>query len=78
MATVEQERGLAEAHALYDRYVKPLEADHWGEFVAVTPDGRVFLGESKRGVLDRLVEAVGRGSGSYVFKVGPLVVGRWR
>ena len=78
MSTVEQQEGLAEAHALYDEYVKPLEADHWGEYAAVTPDGRVFLGEDKREVLDRLVAAVGLGSGSYVFKVGPLVVGRWR
>ena len=29
---------------LYERYVKPLEAEHWGEFVAIAPDGRTMLG----------------------------------
>ncbi|MDP9381767.1 MAG: hypothetical protein M3Q29_16805 [Chloroflexota bacterium] len=78
MATVEEQHGLAEAHELYDRYVKVLESEHWGEFVAVTPDGRTFLGMSKSDVLDQLLDAVGPGSGSYVFRVGPRVVGRWR
>ncbi len=34
MATVEQQRGVTEAHAAYDRYIKPLGAGHSGEFVA--------------------------------------------
>lgn len=78
MATVEQERGLAEAPAAYDRYVTPLEAEHSGEFVAVAPDGRTFLGGSVIEVLDQLQAAVGAGTERYVFKVGPRVVGRWR
>ncbi|MYE54894.1 MAG: hypothetical protein F4X34_06845 [Chloroflexi bacterium] len=30
--------------ALYNKYVRPLEAEHWGKFVAVAPDGRIMLG----------------------------------
>ena len=78
VATVEQQQGLAVAHELYDRYVRALEADHWGEFMAVTPDRRLLLGGSVSEVVHLLLEAVGPGSGSHIFKGGPLVVGRWR
>ena len=78
MAMREQERDLAEMDAVYDRYVQPLEAEHMGRFVAVTPDGRTLLGESVSDVTDKVLEAVGRGSRSHVFKIGPRIVGKWR
>ena len=78
MATADQQRQLDEADQIYDRYAKPLEAEHDGEFVAVTPDGRTFLGPSVSDVMQRVVDVVGPGSGSHVFKVGQRVAGRWR
>lgn len=46
MTTRDQEQLLAEANALYDKYAKHLETDHWGEYVAISRDGRVVLGEA--------------------------------
>ena len=28
---------------LYERYGKPLEAEHWGKYAAIPPDGRTIL-----------------------------------
>ena len=78
MARAEQQRQLDEADETYERYAKPLEAEHDGEFVAVTPDGRTFLGPSVSHVMQQVLDAVGPGSGSHVFKLGQRVVGRWR
>jgi hypothetical protein len=44
--TRERERLLEESDRLYELYGKPLEAEHWGEFVAISPDGRTLLGPS--------------------------------
>lgn len=70
------DRGLAESDEVYDRYLKHLEAEHWGEYAAVTPGGGVLLGGSVREVADRVLEAAGRGSRSRVYKIGPREVGR--
>ncbi len=34
-----------EMEAIYDRYLRSLEQEHWGKFVAVSLDGRVLLGD---------------------------------
>ena len=52
-----------------------LEAEHWGEFLAVAPDGRWVLGKRE---IDAIDEAyVQFGAGSTIFKVGDVVVGTW-
>ncbi len=66
----------AQADRLYATYGKPLEDDHWGKFVAISPDGRVLLGETSLEVLERASEEFG--SGNFIFKVGERVVGRIR
>lgn len=64
------------AFDLYERFGKPLESTHVGRFVAITPDGQTLLGDS---LLDTVQKATSVfGPGSYVFKVGEGVVGRWR
>lgn len=76
VGTVEDQRRIAEADRLYDRYGKPLEADHTGRYVAIWPDGRTIIGPT---VLDVMRQALAAfGPGSYVFKVGERAVGRWR
>ena len=72
---LEQRRLLQEGDDLYDRYVRPLEADHWGEFVAVSREGRVLLGSDVREVGRQARDAFG--PGNFVFRVGPRVTGRW-
>lgn len=66
---------LAESDQLYDQYAKHLEAEHWGEFVAITRDGRTMLGSSADEVGRAANDAFG--PGVFVFKVGPRVTGRW-
>ena len=70
------QREIAEMDAIYNRYVKPLEQEHLGEFVAVAPDGRLLLSNSSRELTRRARDAFG--PGNYIFKIGPRVVGRWR
>lgn len=70
----EAARRLQEGDELYERYGKPLEAEHWGEFVAIFPDGRTLIGPTAGEVMRQAVQTFG--PGSYVFKVGPRAVGR--
>lgn len=37
-----------QGNELYERYGKPLEAEHWGEYVAVSYDGKTLLGADLR------------------------------
>lgn len=75
MMGADQER-KRQADALYERHGKPLEAQHQGEYVAISPDGRTILGPS---VLEVLQRAKGTfGPGNFIFKVGARAVGKWR
>jgi hypothetical protein len=61
---------------LYEQYGKPLEAEHRGEFVAVSPRGDTILGGS---LLEVAQQAKAKfGSGVFVYKIGERAVGRWR
>jgi hypothetical protein len=61
---------------LYDKFAKPLEAEHPGEFVAVSRDGRVLFGRD----LYELVKQASKdfGPDNHVFKVGDRVLGKRR
>ena len=61
---------------LYEQYGKPLEQEHWGEYVAIFPDGRTLVGSDLMAVSDQVLDRLGRGS--FVFKVGEKSVGNWR
>jgi hypothetical protein len=74
MNTEDQLRLPESLKPLYERYVKPLEAEHFGQFVAVLPDGRVMLGDSALDVAQRAHEAGWRGC--TLFKIGPGAVGK--
>jgi len=67
---------LAEMDRVYEEYGKPLEAGHWGKFIAIAPDGRSVLGDTRLEAAERGLEAFGRGI--FLFKVGERVVGRMR
>jgi hypothetical protein len=70
-----QERGSL-GDRLYDQYARPLEAEHWGEFVAIAPDGRTMLGTDLWDLTKEAIDQLGKGL--YVYKVGEKAVGRWR
>ena len=67
---------LKQSDVLYERYGKPLEAEHWGEFVALAPDGRILLGPELAEVQGNALRQFGKGV--HVFKVGPIAIGRLR
>ena len=82
-ATTATERGrlrrqelLEEGNRLYEAYVRPLEAEHWGEFVAVSKDGRTLLGTDLDDLTAEAVTVLGRGH--FAFKVGEVAVGKIR
>jgi len=51
-----------------------LEAEHWGEFLAVAPDGRYVLGTDEIAVMDEAFQKFG--AGVTMYKIGPIVMGR--
>jgi hypothetical protein len=65
-----------EGDELYERFAKPLERDHWGEFVAIAPDGRLYLAHTMVEATEQADSAFG--PGIYLFKVGERAVGKWR
>ena len=65
-----------QAEELYEEYVKPLEADHWGKFIAVGADGQTVMGKALHEVSERALDTLGRGS--FLFKEGEVALGKWR
>ena len=68
-----QEELRAEADRLYETYVKPHEQEHWGEYVAVAPDGATVFASSHREALRQATETLA--PGNFIFKVGQRAVG---
>jgi hypothetical protein len=63
--------------AIYNRYVKPLEGQYWGKFVAVSLDGQVLLGDDREEVANEALRQFG--SGNFVMmRVGLKAVGKIR
>ena len=58
---------------LYEKFVSPVEANHVGEYVAVTRDGRMIFGPTLHDVVRRAPLELGFGSRAY--KVGERAVG---
>jgi hypothetical protein len=61
---------------LYETYGKPLEAEHRGEFLAVSADGRTVIGPTLRDVASRATESFG--PGNFLYRIGEPAVGKWR
>jgi hypothetical protein len=61
---------------LYEAYGKPLEAEHWGLFVAIYPDGRFFVGDDLTDLAIKTDSEIG--PGFYLYRVGERVVGKLR
>jgi hypothetical protein len=61
---------------LYERYGRPLESEHAGEYLAVTLEGKTLLGPTLLEASQRALVELGRGS--LVFKIGEGSTGHWR
>ena len=74
--TTRNEEQTAEGDRLYEQYGKPLEEDHWGEYLVVTPEGEWILGATDLEALEKADASLH--SGGYLFKVGEIVLGKIR
>jgi hypothetical protein len=61
---------------LYERHGKPLELEHRGAYLAVSPRGETILGSSLLEVAQQAKQRFG--SGNFIYKVGERAVGKWR
>ena len=73
---MDQSELLRLSDALYEQHVRPLEAEHYGEYVAIFPDGRTILGPALIEVAQRAKDTFG--PGAHLFKIGPKAVGKLR
>ncbi len=61
---------------LYSTYGKSLEAEHTGEFVAISDSGDMILGNDMQDVIEKAIAQFG--SGKFALRrVGFDTVGRW-
>ena len=71
----ERRRAKELGDRLYEQYGKPLEAEHWGKYLAVHPDGgRFVLDADREAAHNRALNELGKGY--FLFKVGPKAVRR--
>jgi hypothetical protein len=61
---------------VYEQYGLPLEGDHNGEYLAVSPRGETVIGSTMLDVAQRAKAKFGLGS--FLFKIGGPSVGRMR
>ena len=66
---------ITQSEKIYERYGQPLERDHWGDYAAIFPDGKFFVGKDLEDVSTRALSRFGRGS--FVFKIGEKAVGKF-
>lgn len=64
-----------DADRLYQQYVKPLEQEHGGEYVAVSLLGQVIFARTLVEAMQRADDAFGTDQ-AVVFKVGAKAVGK--
>lgn len=64
-----------EADRLYELYGKPLEKDHKGDYIAISPEGETVLGADLLRVAEEAEGALG--PEHTLFRLGPRVVGKW-
>jgi hypothetical protein len=68
---------VLEDDALYEKFGKPLEEKHWGEFVAIGRDGRTIVGKDQVAVVQAAIQSFG--SGQFALRrIGFKAIGKWR
>lgn len=70
------EKTAAEHRRLYEKYGKPLEANHVGKFVAINLDGEILLGENEGELFYQALDAFGRNKFALT-RVGEEIVEVW-
>ncbi|MSQ15792.1 MAG: hypothetical protein EXR50_08020 [Dehalococcoidia bacterium] len=65
-----------EDEQFYERFGKPLEKEHTGEYVAITSDGRTIIGTDDVPVLKQAIDTFGSGNFALT-RVGRSTFGQW-
>ena len=65
-----------ESDDLYERYGRPSEAEHWGEYVAISREGKTVVGSNLIELAEQAVAMLG--PGSFAFKVEQKSVWKFR
>jgi hypothetical protein len=60
---------VKEADEVYERHGKSLEKNHYGEYAAISLDGRVIVGKDDIEVVDQAIQKFGSGN-FVVYRVG--------
>ncbi len=71
----ERRRAQEMGDRLYEQYGKPLEAEHWGMYLAVHPNGQYVVDEDREAAHNRALNELGKGY--FLFQVGPKATVRW-
>lgn len=76
MKTLNQKQINSAGDNLYKKFGKPLEDRYWGEYIAISRDGKTVLGNDLIKVMKKSLADFG--PGSHVFKIGEKAVFTWR
>lgn len=68
--SIEQRPGVARLNQIYEQYVKPVEPEHLGEYVLVTPEGEMIFAPNVEVFLERTAH-IAPGD-NCLFEVGPV------
>ncbi len=67
---------MQRSEELYEKYGKPMEEEHQGEYLAISPQGKTLLGNDLLDLMKTATDIFG--PGNLIFKVGEKAVGKWR
>jgi len=67
--TIVRKKGATRLDKIYEKYVKPVEQEHWGEYVLVRPDGQMLFAAEMIDLMEDTEEM--RDPENCLFKVGP-------
>jgi len=70
------ERKVREKKSLYERYGKPLERTHKGEYLAIGPKGQTVFGKRAGEALRKAIKSFGSGNFG-LFRIGHATFGEW-
>lgn len=63
------------AETLYERYGKPLEKKHTGQYIAISQDGKMLIDSSISKLMQKALTQLG--PGNFIFKIGDRAIGKW-
>lgn len=76
MKALDQNKVNKTGDDLYEKYGKPLEDRHWGEYIAISKAGKFVLSSNLKDVFINALKVLG--PGGFIFKIGEKAVYKWR